>query len=85
VLTKKYIGQNRKLRLSVKVGDMVKGFVPIKWQEDISEEDIIYPGLKLITGVIVDKNDRNKKVLVLIDGAPNWWDVRNTEVISESR
>jgi hypothetical protein len=69
----------------MKVGDMVEGFVPIKWQENVREEDVIYPGLKPITGMIVDKNNRNKRVLVLIDGATQWWDIRNTEAISESR
>ena len=67
----------------MKVGDMVKGFVPIRWKESIREEDIIYPGLKSITGMIIDKNDRNKKVLVLIDGSARWWDMRNTEVIND--
>ena len=68
----------------MKVGDIVRGFVPIKWEECLREEDIIYPGLKTITGLIVDKNDRNKKVLVLIDGVTWWWDIRNTEVISDT-
>ena len=69
----------------MKVGDMVKGFVPIKWQERIKKEDVIYPGLKSVTGMIVDKSGRSKKVLVLIDGTTWWWDIRNTEAINESR
>lgn len=69
----------------MKVGDMVKGFVPIKWKECLREEDVIYPGLKATTGMIIDKNDRAKRVLVLIDGGTWWWDIRNTEVINESR
>ena len=69
----------------MKVGDMVKGFTPIKWQEKVREEDVVYPGLKAITGLIVDKNDRNKKILVLIDGVAWWWNSSTAEVISESR
>jgi hypothetical protein len=69
----------------VKVGDMVKGFVPIKWQENVREEDVIYPGLKSITGMIIDKNEPAGRVLVLIDGSTWWWHIRNTEVISENR
>ena len=69
----------------MKIGDIVRGFVPIKWQENIKEEDVIYPGLKATSGMIVDKNDRAKRVLVLIDGATWWWDVRHAEVINETR
>jgi hypothetical protein len=70
-------------RLSMKVGDMVWGYVPIKWQEDIREEDVVFPGLKATTGMIVDKNNRDKKILVLIDGATVWWKSSSAELINE--
>jgi hypothetical protein len=67
----------------MKIGDMVRGYVPIKWQERVREEDVVYPGLKAITGLVIDKNERNKKVLVLIDGGTLWWNSSSVEIISE--
>ena len=67
----------------MKIGDLVKGFLPIMWQEDVKEEDVIYPGLKAITGMIVGKNERDRKILVLIDGSTWWWQMSNAEVINE--
>ena len=69
----------------MKIGDMVKGFTSIKWQESVREEDVVYPGLRAIIGLIVDKNDRDKKILVLIDGTSWWWNSSTAEVINESR
>lgn len=63
------------------VGDLVKGFVPIRWGEDVKKEDICYPGLKWVTGMIVDKNTKNKKVLVFIDDTMLWWDIKNVQLI----
>ena len=67
----------------MKIGDMVKGFTPIKWQESVREEDVVSPGLKAVTGLIVDKNERDKKILVLIDGATWWWKSFSAELINE--
>ena len=67
----------------MKVGDMVKGFVPIKWQENVREENIVYPGLKAITGMIVDKNNRDNKILVLTNGCTCWWKMSSAELINE--
>ena len=39
--------------------------------------------LLAITGMIVDKNKRDKKILVLIDGSTWWWKMSNAEVINE--
>jgi len=64
----------------MKLGDLVKGFVPIKWGEKI--EEAVYPGLKHVTGIIVNENIPHKKVLVLIDDSTHWWDTQNTEVIT---
>ena len=67
----------------MKIGDLVKGFLPIMWQEDVREEDVIYPGLKAVTGMIVDKNERDRKILVLIDGSTWWWKMSSAELINE--
>ena len=67
----------------MRVGDMVKGYTPIKWLENVREEDVVYPGLKAVTGLVVDKNDRNKKILVLIDGTTWWWKSSSAELINE--
>ena len=67
----------------MKIGDIVKGFTPIKWQESVRAEDVVYHGLKAITGLIVDKNDRDKKILVLIDGATWWWKSSSAELTNE--
>jgi hypothetical protein len=69
----------------MKVGNLVRGHVPIKWGEKLSEKEVVYPGLKAAVGIIIDKKDRSKQVLVLVDGNIAWWHTKDVKVINENR
>jgi|SaaInlStandDraft_2_1057019.scaffolds.fasta_scaffold129244_2 hypothetical protein len=69
----------------MQIGDLVRNLVPIKWGEELKKEDVVYPGLKETTGVIIKKNNKSKLVLVLSNGEVEWHHMRHVEIMNEIR
>ena len=63
------------------IGKIINAYVPIKPTDTVEPEDIVFPGLKRIIGVIVKENKKHKKVLALIDGNTHWMNTRHMETV----